>query len=88
MSEDVPPHGVEAWLTRLRNGVNQAPIDWNAIRGASMSLDGEARTKDQKTAVEQLKRASEGSAVQRAVSAVERTFLDGKPGIDGWPRRS
>ena len=85
MSEDVPPYGVEAWLTRIRDAVNQAPIDWNAIRGASMSLDGEARTKEQKTAVEQLK--SEVSAVQRAVSAVEQTFLDGKPGIDGWPRK-
>jgi hypothetical protein len=89
MSEDVAKsYSVDGWLTRIGNTVAATPIDWSAIRCATTSLEGEARTKDQKAAVEELKRAAEGTTVQRAASAVERAFLDGKLGADGWPRKA
>jgi hypothetical protein len=70
MSEDVTnTYSVEAWLTRIRNAVGVTPMDWDAIRGATMSLEGEARTKEQKAAVETLKRASHDQGVLRAASA-------------------
>jgi hypothetical protein len=78
---------VETWIAEIGEGCHREPIDWNAIRGASMSLDAEARTKEQKFAVEQLKRSSNRPEVERALIGVQQAFLDGRPGADGWPRR-
>jgi hypothetical protein len=78
---------VEECIARIREACGHQPIEWDAIRSASMSLDSEAQTKDQKTAIDQLKNAKDSRSVAIAASAVERAFLQGKPDIGGWPRR-
>ena len=45
------------------------------------------QTNDQKSAVAELKRASDHRSAAIAASAIERTFLQGKPDAAGWPRK-
>ena len=63
------------------------PIDWDAIRGAVLTLGREARTKNQNSAVDLLKRATDTRTVGMAVSAIRDAFLQGKPDVDGRPCR-
>lgn len=63
------------------------PIQWDAIRAAAIDLDVRAQTQEQIAAVAKLKSVSDSISVLRATFAVERAFLDGKPGVAGWPRR-
>ena len=81
------PTLVEDWIAVIRNAILRTPIDWDAIRGAKVRLRVEARTNEQKSAVEILLRASDRPGIERAASAVERAFLEAKPGADGRPRR-
>jgi hypothetical protein len=74
-------------VARIFDACAKEPIDWSTITGASLGLDAIANTKPQKDAVLTLKRASSKTQVQLAVSAIKRSFLDGKPDVDGWPRR-
>jgi hypothetical protein len=81
------PTIVDDWIAEIRDAIRHTPIDWDAIRSAKVSLRVEARTIEQKSAVETLMLASDRPAVQQAASAIERAFLEGMPGDDGWPRR-
>ena len=78
---------IEVYLDRVSDACNKRPPDWDAIRSAAMSLDLEARTQQQKDAVQRLKQASTIGAATRAAESISRAFLDGKPGADGWPCR-
>ena len=87
MSEDVAPYGFDDWLSKLERASRTSPIDWDQIRGVQQMLSVEARTQEQKSAVEALKQAFDRPGIERARTQIERTFLNGKPGADGWPRR-
>jgi hypothetical protein len=81
------PTLIDECLARIQQACVQEPIDWGEIRGATLSLDSQATTKDQKLATEKLKRATDKHQVYMAAQRVERAFLDGKPDADGRPRR-
>jgi hypothetical protein len=81
------PSLIDEAIAQIHEATRRQPIDWSAIRGAAMTLDREARTTEQKAAVEQLKRAADSTRVSMAVIAIERAFLQGKSGDDGWPRK-
>lgn len=87
MTTAAMPTLVEDWIAEIRDAIRRTPIDWAAIRGAKVSLRTEARTHEQNSAVDILLRASDRPEIERAASAVERAFLEGKPGPDGLPRR-
>lgn len=78
---------VDEAIAQTRKACDSEPLDHDAIRGATMTLEREARTKAQKAAVERLKRASDRHAILMAADAVERAFLEGKSDEQGWPRR-
>ena len=88
----MPPYGYPAHaddlIAKIGDAVRRTPINWAAIRGVYLSLSGDARTDEQKSAVDSLKHASDRPGVERAATAVQRAFLEGKPGANGWPRRS
>lgn len=87
MSEPGPEEwSIDGRIARIRQACAADPIDWNAIRGAAIGLDREAKTKDQKAAVQQLKDAADQRQILMAVGSIQRAFLQGKPDADGWPR--
>ena len=63
------------------------PVDWPAIRGIAMQIEMQAKTKGQKDAAYELKRAADVTRVHMTVHMIQRTFLHGKPDADGWLRR-
>lgn len=81
-----PLTSVDALVDQIRRAAADS-IQWDAIRGAAIDLDVRAQTQEQIAAVAKLKSVSDSISVLRATCAVERAFLDGKPGVDGWPRR-
>ena len=81
------PNLIDEAIAQIQEACSRQAIDWDAIRGAAMNLDKEARTKDQKAAVARLKRAHDSHSVALAASGIEQAFLQGKPGADGWPRK-
>ncbi len=78
---------IEQAIADVERACESEPPDWDLIRSATMSLDTAASTPEKKAAVERLKRAGDRHRVRRALDAVRRAFLSGKPGPDGWPRR-
>lgn len=82
------PTEIDRIVAILREAAAHEPIDWDVIRGECLTLDGHhAQTEAERKAVHRLRAAEDRTQLRFAISAVERAFLDGKPGLDGWPRR-
>ena len=78
---------IDEAVSRLRDATRRQPIDWETIRTVTFGLDCDAKTKQEKAAVRQLKAASDAVTVGAAIVAIERVFLEDTPDINGWPRR-
>ena len=81
-----PLSSVAALVDQIRKAAAH-PIQWDLIRAAAMDLDMRAQTNEQIAAVTKLKSLSDSMRVIQATFAIERALLEGKPGVDGWPRR-
>ncbi len=81
------PNAIEQHVADIREACRHEPINWAVIRNATSDLSRAGQTADQQSAIKDLARATYRHAVERAANAIERAFLDGTPGADGWPRR-
>lgn len=82
------PTFIDEQIALVQAALGKNPIDWNAIRGAAISLDVNCpATEAGRDAIYLLKSASRREQVYRAIVAIQHALLDGTPGVDGWPRR-
>lgn len=78
---------VDECMDKIRKACSREPMDWDAIRREAATLGARAATTAERTAVQRLLNASDHHCVLVDTVAVEKAFLEGKPDLDGYPRR-
>jgi hypothetical protein len=63
------------------------PVDWANIRSRVMQIGMFATTKEQKSAVNDLKRTADVATVQTSLAAIHRAFFPGRPDAHSRPRQ-
>jgi hypothetical protein len=76
------------WFMKALHDATKDGIDWDAIRGVKMTLDGMAETTAQKEAVRRLHDATADN-LHRAISGLSTAFA-GPIMFDekGWPKKN
>ena len=77
---------IDELVDKIRTAAGREPIDWETSPGAIMS-QGEARTPDQKAAVERINRASTSIELSFAARAMERPSCSASRAPTDGPRK-
>jgi hypothetical protein len=81
------PVSIAGLVARLFAQASREKPDWGEVESVRMHLDLEANTKPQKEAVAGLRHALQRGNLAMIAQQIQKAFLDGTPGADGWPRK-